>query len=167
MSHTTFLLSLIFFSCTSKVEKEVVEKNEPDVSPVILFTEAGEGKNVSDTCFVILPVKRSAPPADMDCAYIAWVEEGRIIKLVHNTDLGMEVSYLGKEEGTDIFLLYDLPTGRQKIFVKDPDWGLKESNWFDNAALGDSVLLHTITIEGFKVFTIEGNKEYPVSWKNR
>jgi hypothetical protein len=169
MRNVIFLLSLILFYCTPRIEDDkAVEKNKSDTPLITHYTEANGGEKLSDTCFIVVPIKKGSSPANIDCAYIAWmVEEGSIIKLVNNTDLGVEVSYLGKENMADVFLLYDLPTGRQKIFVMDLEMGFKESNWFDNSALGDSVLLNTITNKGFKVFTIEGNKEYDVNWKNR
>ena len=123
----------------------------------------------NDTCYVGLESNDTI----FNCKTICVIIDNQIVKTYNNSDYGIELSPLLAMESKCYFLVYDLPTGRQKILaiIRDKKLEVVESNWFDNEAIGYEVKESSLFNFDKKVGVVvydpysKPRKEFYIKWK--
>jgi hypothetical protein len=85
---------------------------------------------------------------------------------LNNTDKGLDIDKFYDGLNSSFLMIYSVPTGRMKIINVSSN-SLKESEWFDNDASGDSILLNTLENNRFEVIDNLTNQKYCVQWLSK
>lgn len=122
-----------------------------------------------EKCGCVIDVSSYKPYPARECLCLHFVRKNASLLKFDEAHCMIESLPL-EAKNTLAYLYYDMPTGRQKVYLYHRV--LKRfqiSDWFDDSAMGDSVLLHTFDFKRkqFQVFSqrSDDSKTYPVRFR--